>query len=936
MGELPKLSFRDPSLPLEERLKNLLSQLTLEEKISLLPTRQAPIPRLGIKEFWVGGEAAHGIAWLGVATIFPQPIGLCCTFDTELMKKIGEVVSEEARAYFYMRGRIGGLMLWAPTVDLERDPRWGRTEEGYGEDPYLAGEMASSFIQGMMGDHPFYLKTAPTSKHFFANNNEKDRAVFSATIDPRNMFEYYLDVFRRVITKGKAPCIMTAYNEINGVPCIINPIVKKIVKEEWGLSGFVVTDAGDFSQIVTMHKTFENHHETLTYALRAGIDCFTDDPNLIIESAKEALKQNLITEEDIDRAVANILRVRFRLGEFDSEDQNPYSYIPPSKICDKEHLKLSYLSALKSIVLLKNEKILPLDRNKIKKIAIIGPLADKVYTDHYSGTLPYKVSVLQGVINKFIDKNVDIVYWDSFDRVAIKSLKNETYIKSIESGESPLWARNKEISRNEIFRLIDWGWGNKSLQAESNGKYVTVDDQGNVWAKSEEVRGWFVKELFHIDPAEDSSLFIRSWNGKYLFVSEEERLKVKDSFDNSLDEKFVIEKLEDGIEKTCNLVKDSDFVILCVGNNPFVNGKEEVDRPDIVLPEHQEKLIKEIYRVNPNVILIVISSYPFAINWAKENIPAIIYSSHSGEDMGNAIADVLFGDYSPAGRLNMTWYKSSSDIPPITDYDIIKGKRTYMYFDKEVLFPFGHGLTYTEFSYSNLSLSKEIYGPEESIELEFDLENIGNMDSDEVPQVYVKCLESRVKRPLLQLKGFKRVFLAKGEKKKIHFSIPVKELFIYDVTREKYCIEKGYYEILVGASSKDVRLRDRIFIDGEKIPNRDLTILTKAINYDDYTHITLKTKRNFEENYVHALDDGSWILFKNVEFSKSVGKIVLEVLSPSENFLKLIWKDNEISLNIPQTSEWKKLEYDIPPISGVSELYVKMGKGLSLNWLKFM
>ncbi len=255
--------FRDPSLPIDERVKNLLSLLTLEEKIKLLPTRQAEIPRLEIGEFHIGGESAHGVAWMGKATVFPQPIGLVSSFDRDLMRKIGEVVSLEARAYYYMRGKIGGLMLWAPTVDMERDPRWGRMEEGYGEDPFLAGEMASAYIQGMQGDDEIYLKTAMTLKHFFANNNEKDRDKFSANIDLRNMYEYYLDVFRRVIEKGKATGIMTAYNAVNGVPCIISPIVKKVVKEKFGLSGYVVTDAGDFSQTVTSHKTFENHYETM-------------------------------------------------------------------------------------------------------------------------------------------------------------------------------------------------------------------------------------------------------------------------------------------------------------------------------------------------------------------------------------------------------------------------------------------------------------------------------------------------------------------------------------------------------------------------------------------------------------------------------------------------------------------------------------------------
>ncbi|MFN3699514.1 MAG: glycoside hydrolase family 3 N-terminal domain-containing protein, partial [Dictyoglomus sp.] len=439
-----KNSFKDKILTIDERVKELISQLTLEEKIKLLPTRQTGIERLKISDFHIGGEAAHGVAWLGKATVFPQPIGLSSSFDRDLMRKIGEVVALEARAYYYMRGKIGGLMLWAPTVDMERDPRWGRTEEGYGEDPFLAGEMASAYIQGLQGDDPIYLKTAMTPKHFFANNNEKDRDKFSANIDPRNMYEYYLEVFRRVIIKGKATCLMTAYNAVNGIPCIINPIVREVIKEKFGLSGCVVTDAADFRQTVTSHYTFENHYETLAYALKAGIDAFTDDPELVIESAWQALEKGLITERDIDEAIANSLKVRFRLGEFDEEISKKF-YVSPGKICDKEHSKLAYEAALKSTVLLKNEnKFLPINKENINKIAVIGPLANKNYNDWYSGTYPYKVSILQGIVNKLYPK--EIFYHDSYDLVAIKSVKNNKYLRVIESTTSPIWAISDSIT----------------------------------------------------------------------------------------------------------------------------------------------------------------------------------------------------------------------------------------------------------------------------------------------------------------------------------------------------------------------------------------------------------------------------------------------------------------------------------------------------------
>lgn len=932
--------YKNKNFPIEERVKDFISHLTLEEKIKLLPTRQAGIPRLGISDFYIGGEAAHGVAWLGKATVFPQPIGLSSSFDRDLMRRIGEVVSTEARAYYYMRGKIGGLMLWAPTVDMERDPRWGRTEEGYGEDPFLAGEMASSYIQGLQGDDPIYLKTAMTPKHFFANNNEKDRDKFSANIDPRNMFEYYLDVFRRVIEKGKAPCIMTAYNAVNGIPCIINPIVKEIIKDKFGLSGCVVTDAADFSQTVTSHHIFEHHYETLAYALKAGIDSFTDDPELVINSAWKALEYGLITEEDINRAISNSLRVRFRLGEFD-EDVSKKFYVPPTKICDKEHSNLAYEAALKSVVLLKNEnKFLPINKEKVNKIAVIGPLANKNYNDWYSGTYPYKVSILQGIVNRLYDK--EILYHDSYDLVAIKSVKNGKYLRAVEANASFVWAISENITEKELFKYIDWGWGNKSLQSLANNKYLTCDDSTKgILSASEEVFGWFVKELFNIDSLGDGSFIIKTWNGKYAYLDEKEGniLKFKDTFENLPEEKFIIEKIENGIEKAHNLAKNADLVLLCVGNNPLVNGREEVDRADIVLSEHQEKLIKEVYKANPNTILLIISSYPYAITWAKDNIPAILWSSHGGQEMGNAIADILIGNYSPAGRLNMTWYKSINDIPPITDYDIIRGKRTYMYFDKEPLFPFGHGLSYTEFSYKNLKLNSNKFTIDDEIIVSFEVENIGDIDSEEVPQVYIRALNSKVKRPKLQLKGFERVFIPKKEKVEVKISIPVSEFFIWDVRGEKYLVEKGEYEILVGPSSEDLRLKEKIYIEGEEISKRNPFEINKAFNFDDCFDVKYDTKRNFKETFVIFNNENSYILFQDLEFHKPSCQIKLELCSSQKSKIILYFSkiDKEFSFEVIDTSNnWKEIVFNLQEsLIGSQDMYIKGSKELKINWFKF-
>ncbi|MEZ0536698.1 glycoside hydrolase family 3 C-terminal domain-containing protein [Caldicellulosiruptoraceae bacterium PP1] len=809
--------FMNPSLPLEKRIDDLLARLTIKEKIELLPTRQKAIPRLGINEFWVGGEAAHGLAWRGVATVYTQPIGLVCSFDKELMKRIGEAISDEARAFYRRLDKRGGLCLWAPTIDMARDPRWGRTEESYGEDPFLAGEMAAKFIQGMQGQHPFYLKTAATPKHFFANNNEYERASCSAEVSQRNMREYYLDVFKRAITKGKASCIMTAYNAVNGVPCNVNPIVKDIVKHEWKLSGFVVTDAVDFTQTVTMHHYFDTYYEAAAASLKNGVDCFTDDPKIVIEAFNEAYERGLINQEDIDRALRNIFRIRFRLGEFDPDELNPYSQISDSEICHKDHAKLSYMASQKSIVLLKNQKnILPIDKSKKQKIAVIGPLANEVFLDHYSGSLPYKVTPLQGILNKQLANEI---YFDTGnDEIAIKSVLTNRYLSAYKTDSSPLFANGLHISDSQIFSLDDWGWGSYTIRSKANNMYLNAEDNGFVKASSKEIIGWFVKQKLRLEKIENDLYIIKTWNDKCFTVDAENNNIIKfEDFKDLDSQKFKIECISKGIEKASEIASLADICVVFLGNNPFINGKEEYDRPDIILPYHQEELLKAIYEKNPNTVLFIIGSYPFAINWADQNIPAILYTAHSGQEMGNAIADVLFGDYSPAGRLNMTWYKSINQLPPIMDYDIINNHRTYMYFDDEVLYPFGHGLTYTKFEYIDIIVNNEIVEPNKSIKLIVRVKNAGDIESDEVIQVYIKAENSKYKRPNKQLKGFERIHLLPKQEMDIEFEIPYEELSIWNESQGCFIVEDGYITLMIGTSSQDIRLTKKVKVIGEKL-----------------------------------------------------------------------------------------------------------------------
>ncbi|MFW5982098.1 MAG: glycoside hydrolase family 3 C-terminal domain-containing protein [Halanaerobiaceae bacterium] len=937
------LPFRNTELSLDLRVEDLINRLRLEEKIRFIPTKQAAVERLGIKAYSVGGEAAHG--WVSrdgdKATVFPQPIGLACSWNKDLMYDIGSVIGDEARIYHQKKNT--GLTLWAPTVDMERDPRWGRTEEAYGEDPCLTAKMAGNLVRGMQGSDPFYLKMAAALKHFFANNNEAERCFCSVSIDPRNMKEYYWKPFKSIIENARASCIMTAYNEINGTPAILNKDVKNIVKGEWGLPGFVVGDGGDFSQTVTMHHYYDNHAESIADTLKSGIDCIPDDPELIIKAIEEALEQNLLSENDIDNALRNIFRIRFRLGEFDPDELNPYANIDDSLLCSKKHNELALKAAQESIVLLKNDNnTLPLNKNSLDKVAVIGPLGDILYRDWYTGELPYEVTPLDGIKKKL--KKKEITFTDVTDKVAIKSLANNQYIYPAKKGI--LTTGDYKFKEEYLYDFTDWGWGRNTLKSHFNDKYITIDD--GIKASADQVYGWFVRELYDFELQRDGSYLIKTWNGQYLYTdTETNELKITDkpARDNSY--KFLKNTVKRGIDEAVEAAKGADMAIVFLGNHPLINGKEEIDREDITLPPAQEELLKAVYKANPNTVLVTISSYPIALNWAEEHIPAIIYSSHAGQETGNAIADVLFGDYNPAGRLSMTWYKSIEQLPDIMDYDIIKGKRTYMYFDQEPLFPFGHGLTYTQFKYSNLRLNTRKLSLESKLEIKLNVKNIGSVKSDEVIQLYVNTEKSRVKRPLKELKDFKKTNLEPGESKEITFILTADDFAYWDVSRNKFCIEKSFYNIMIGRSSNDIRLKDKIEIDGEFIPPRDLSIVTEAQSYDDYQGVILDEIKEYQYNHggscVRFINKGDWIAFFNVNFDKDFSKFEMLAASDFENLtieVRLASPDGILltrcELAPKKNKRWQESSSIIANINGIHDLYIKATGNLRLRHFRFI
>lgn len=905
--------FWDVSLPMEKRLDWLLSEMTMDEKLTCLASRVPDIERLGIPAMSVGGEAAHGVEArndqneLGapeVTTSFPQPVGMSATWDTELVRQAGTVTGTEARV-LYHRHPDRGLCRWAPTVDLERDPRWGRTEEGYGEDPFLTGEMASAYIQGMQGDDPKYLRTAATLKHFYGNNTEEGRGWKNSSIDPRNKYELYLEPFRRAIEKGGAEAVMTAYNKINGIPGMLNTEVKSVLKEQYGLK-HAVSDGGAMELVANFHHYCGLHAETIAAAVKAGVDAMSDNPAAVEAAAREACELNLLTEEDIDMALRNMFRTKLRLGVYDAEPCNPYDLVTEEDIDSEENRKICRQVSRESVVLLKNDNhMLPLDTKTLNggSIALIGPAADSWYQDWYGGEAPYRTTLYEG-IKKIAGEEKDsqapkTVCEDGLDRVILRCGGKGIAV----SGDGALC-----LSENpDVFIKEDWGEGSFTFRCVRTGTYMNTrfypgkvkpEDMGRIAADAERTFDWFVMEIFHLEEQEGGSFILSNRFGSPVMAGEDgsfwsmkggEEVGPTVGLDiaagasaertTALSEaSFTIEVVESGVEKAVKLAKEKSTVVLALGCNAMINAKEEVDRSTIMLPPEQEKLMEAVYEANPHVVLVLFSNYPYAVGGAEKKLPAILWSATGSQDMGDVMAETIFGLNAPAGRLNMTWYKDDSQLPDIDDYDIIKGKRTYRYFDGEALYPFGYGLTYSEFVYSGLSVE---LADQKNLCVRFSVKNAGSTVSDEVAQVYGTAPVSRVKKPLRQLLGFKRLRnVQPGECREVQISVPVEEFRFYDVTSRTLMVEEGLYTIYAGASSADDALKTKIAVPGRKTGTRDLRKKTPADHYDDYENIILAEGQfGFSAAALCDPEKEGVLYYRDCNWEEGMNELTLHLLS---------------------------------------------------------
>ncbi len=692
--------YKNPDAPIKKRAKDLVSRMTLEEKISQTVYTSPAIERLDIPAYNWWNECLHGVARAGVATVFPQAIGLAATFDAGLMLQVATAISDEARAKYHefsLQGDHGiykGLTYWSPNINIFRDPRWGRGQETYGEDPYLTGRMGVAFVKGLQGDHPTYLKLVATPKHFAVHSGpELLRHGFDAVVDEKTMRETYLPAFKECVHEAGAWSVMGAYNRTNGEACCASPtLLQKLLREEWGFEGYVVSDCGAISDIHEHHKLTETAPESAALAVKAGCDL---NCGKTYEALVEAAEQGIIGEKDIDVAVERLMVARLKLGMFDPPDRVPYTGIPFEVVGCAEHRALARAVARESMVLLKNSSRLPLSKD-LDSIAVIGPNADSqdVLIGNYFGTPNAPVTALTGI-------------------------------------------RDKVSSKTRVF------------YAEGCHLYNVGGDH---------------------------------WH------SETQR----------------------GFTEAVSVAERSDAIILCLGLSPALEGEEGAvassdgggDRTGLGLPGDQLALLKRITALGRPTVVVIFNGSPVDLNWPQDNVDAILEAWYPGEEGGNAIADILFGDYNPGGRLPITFPKSLDQLPEFTDYSM-KG-RTYRYMTEEPLYPFGYGLSYASFTYGNISLSQESVEAGEDLDVSIEITNVGSRAGTEVVQVYLTHLDASTGVPLRQLVTIERIHLQPGARNRVLFTIEARQMAL--IRDDGSCfLEPGTFEVSVGGCQPDKR-----------------------------------------------------------------------------------------------------------------------------------
>lgn len=837
-----RFPYQNTRLDFETRADDLVSRMTLEEKVSQLTNNAGEVEHLGIPKYNWWNECLHGVARAGKATVFPQAIGMAATFDRDMMFRMADITSTEARAKYHdfismdKRGIYQGLTFWSPNINIFRDPRWGRGHETYGEDPYLTGEMGVQFIKGLQGDDPRYLKVVATSKHYVVHSGpEPLRHEFDAVISERDFRDTYLPAFKMTVEKGHVYSIMCAYNRYRGKPCCGSiPLQEELLRGELGFEGYIVSDCGAIEDFHSGHNVVNTPEEAAAMGVLSGTDlnCGNQYATLI-----KAVEKGLIAEAEIDIVVRRLMLARLKLGMFDPDEMVPWSGISIDMVASQPHKSVALEMARKSLVLLKNENnTLPLSK-ELKKVAVIGPNANNVSVQNgnYNGSPVDPVSVYEGIRSKLGPEAEvryalgsphheglpylnpippDVLYTD---RDQTRSGLNTSYYSNLEGYGEP------HLKRTEP--MLDVYWWDGEPPAEG----LTDDDYAVEWSgylvprknglHAIGVEGQFFKFIFEGDTIlqyNTSHHPIQTYRKLDLIAGRPYKIKVVMQ-DKHGDAGYTLHWEEPELPLQWEAVQAAnwaDHVVLVMGLTARLEGEEmrgldlegfnAGDRTSLDLPETQQRLIRRISATGKPVTLVLMTGSAVSINRENESVPSILQAWYGGEAAGLAVADVLFGDYNPAGRLPVTFYKSIEDLPPFEDYDM--AGRTYRYFSGEVLYPFGHGLSYSQFTYDNLILEKDEISANESLTISVEVTNSGPLEGEEVVQLYIRDIESNKTRPLKDLRGFERVSIKAGQTIAVTMDLGPEELVYYDTEQGTYLVEAGSYEILVGPSSDEAVL----------------------------------------------------------------------------------------------------------------------------------
>lgn len=866
--------FRDPDLSADRRTADLLARLSTEERIGLLHQHQAPVPRLGLKAFRTGTEALHGLAWLGPATVFPQAVGLASTWDTDLVHRVGEAVGEEVLASHEQDPTGAGRNVWAPVVNPLRDPRWGRNEEGWSEDPWLTGLLATAYARGLAGDGPT-LRLAPTLKHFLGYNNEDDRCTTSSDLPPRVLHEYELPAYLPALRDGSAVAVMPSYNLVNGRPAHLSPLIDDVLRPAAAEPLLVVSDAHAPGNLFGLQAFHPDPPTAYAHALRAGLDSFTQDdadPEATLEHIREALRRGLLTEDDIARAAGRALSLRVRLGEFDPE--------PPRarrSVADPAHRSLAREAAARSFVLLRNSGLLPLA--EVRRVAVIGQLGDTLMEDWYSGTLPYAVTARAGLAER-----VDTVFCEGTDRITLHAPNGP--IVHPADGQAPRVGEGDRPGTR--FALLDWGGGAVVLRSEVNGRHLGEGPEGNdLVCESPGPGEWEVRETFRIHDAPDGTATLTQIHtGRAITVADDGTLHLTEGPGTPLR----IDGRGTGAAEAARVAAEADVCVVVAGDHPMVNGRETEDRTDLDLPAAQEDVLRAVHRANPATVLVLSSGYPFSVTWADEHLPAVLWSAHGGQEYGRALADVLLGDVEPAGRLTQTWYRSVADLPHPLDYDIISAGSTYLYFEGDPLYPFGHGLGHTSVYYAE-PLVRVADG---RVTVEVLVANTGTRTAEEVVQVYTRQTASRFRTPLRALRGFARVSVAPGGSAVATVTFDVDRLALWDTVRDRFVVEDSARELLIGRSATDIQAVVPLEVPGETVPHRDAHAGPWRVVGHDAAHATVLCPLTAERgDAVRATRDGAWIAFHDVDLGGGANEFHITANAPRDATVQVRLDDPE-------------------------------------------